>query len=130
MFFVLVSLFIAIPLIELSLLLEIGQNIGVFPTIMVVILTGILGAYLTRRQGFQILFRIRNQFQQGQFPGNSLIEGVLILIGGLTLLTPGFVTDVFGFLCIIPPTRIFFRELIKREIERRLNQRNHPSHPY
>jgi len=124
MFFILLGLFVVIPLIELALLIEIGKQIGVFSTIMVVILTGVLGAYLTRSQGFQILFQIRSQFQQGQFPADSLLEGLLILIGGLTLLTPGFITDAFGFLCLLPPTRVIFRELIKREIRRRMNRNN------
>lgn len=119
MFAKLLLLFIITPLIELIVLLEVGERIGAMNTIVVVILTGILGAYLTRMQGFNILIQIRQQLQNGQFPGDSLIEGVIILVGGLTLLTPGFITDALGFLCLIPPSRLFFRELIKKEISKR-----------
>ena len=120
MFAILIILFVAIPLLELAVLIEVGKSLGVFTTIFFVISTGIAGAYLTRNQGFQIFFRIREQMRQGQFPADSLIEGLLILIGGLTLLTPGFITDTIGFLCLLPPTRTIFREFIKREFRRRM----------
>lgn len=119
MFAKLLPIFILTPLIELMLLLEVGERFGAMNTIMVVIITGVIGAYLTKMQGFNILFKIRLQLQNGQFPGDSLIEGVIILIGGLTLLTPGFITDVFGFLCLIPVSRQFLQDMIKKQISKR-----------
>lgn len=120
MFWILLILFILMPIAEISLFIEIGQRIGVFPTIFLVILTGIAGAYLTRIQGFQIMFQIRQQFLRGEFPGDSLLDGLLILVGGLTLLTPGFITDCIGLLCLLPPTRRLFREVLKREFRNRI----------
>lgn len=128
MFFILLVLFIGIPLAELALLIEVGQRIGVLATVFLVILTGFAGAYLTKMQGFSILFQIRGQLQRGEFPGDSLIEGGLILAGGLTLLTPGLITDTLGFLCLLPPTRFYFRELIKKEIAKRFSTPNDNSH--
>ena len=115
----LIIIFILIPLIDLSLLLQIGGWIGVFPTIAIVILTGTLGAYLTRSQGFRIWRDINQQMQRGELPGNSMFDGLLVLIGGLTLLTPGFLTDIFGFCCLIPFTRTAIRESIKQLLTRR-----------
>jgi UPF0716 protein FxsA len=115
----LIIIFILIPLIELSLLLKIGGLIGVFPTLAIVILTGIFGAYLTRSQGFRIWRDINQQMQQGQLPANSMFDGLLVLVGGLTLLTPGFLTDIFGFCCLIPVTRTAIREGIKRLLAQR-----------
>lgn len=130
MFGILAILFILVPIAEISLLIEIGRQIGSFSTIFLVILTGIVGAYLTRTQGFQIWFQIRNQFHRGEFPANSLIEGLLVLVGGLTLLTPGFITDSLGLLCLIPPTRKLLREVIKNELGKRIEtpQRNTTKH--
>jgi len=120
MFGKLVLIFIITPLIELFLLIEIGQQIGVLATVLIVIFTGIAGAALTQRQGFQIIFQIRNQIQSGQFPADSLLEGGIILIGGLTLLTPGFITDAIGFCCLIPPTRKFLSRIIKKVMVEKL----------
>ena len=122
MFAKLLLLFILAPLIELLLLLEVGERFGAMNTILVVIITGILGACLTKMQGFNIIFKIRHQLQNNQFPGDSLLEGVIILVGGLTLLTPGFITDTLGFLCLIPTSRQLFLKLIKREISNRFTQ--------
>lgn len=119
MFLILLMLFILIPFAEISLFIQIGQRIGVFPTIFLVILTGVAGAYLTRIQGFRIMFQIQQHFLRGEFPGDSLLDGLLILVGGLTLLTPGFITDCFGLLCLLPPTRRLFREILKREFRKR-----------
>jgi len=127
MFAKLLLLFIITPLVELVVLLEVGERIGVMNTIMVVIITGVIGAYLTRMQGFSILLQIRRQLQNGQFPGDPLIEGVIILVGGLALLTPGFITDALGFLCLIPPSRIFFREMVKKELSKRFKTTKYDS---
>lgn len=114
MLFRLILLFTVIPLIELALLIELGKYIGVMNTIAIVVLTGFAGAVLARSQGFGILNRIRSELNQGQLPGNSLIDGALILSGALLLLTPGLLTDILGFVLLIPFTRIFFRNYLKK----------------
>jgi UPF0716 protein FxsA len=114
MLFKLILLFTIIPLIELALLIELGKYIGVINTIAIVVLTGFTGAVLARSQGFGILNRIRNELSQGQLPGNSLIDGALILSGALLLLTPGLLTDLLGFALLTPFTRVFFRNYLKK----------------
>ena len=110
----LVLLFTVIPLVELALLIEMGKHIGALNTIAVVVLTGFAGAVLARSEGFGVLNRIRTEINQGQLPGNSLIDGVLILAGALLLLTPGLLTDALGFAMLIPLTRVFFRDYLKK----------------
>jgi len=95
----LIALFVLVPIIELCILLEIGKNIGIFFTITLVIFTGIIGAYLVKNQGCQM--------NSGMIPTDSLIEGLLVLIGGIFLITPGLMTDIIGFLLVIPPSRLF-----------------------
>jgi len=105
MFLRLLLLFIAIPLIELVLFLQIGSRIGLLPTIAIVILTGILGASLTRIQGLKTLARYQQALAEGRMPHAEVIEGLMILAAGAVLLTPGFLTDVIGFLLLVPPVR-------------------------
>ncbi len=121
-FLTLLTLFVGVPLIELALLLWIGQYLGVFNTILVVVLTGVLGAWMARQQGFRVLREIQQQLQRGRIPGDSLVEGGLILAGGVTFLTPGFLTDFAGLLCLVPPTRRWLRERVKDWIRRRVNR--------
>ena len=108
----LLLLFIIVPALELILLIEIGQVIGTLPTIALIIFTGFLGAFLTRRQGLQVLLNIKNQTKTGQVPTDSLFDGALILVAGAFLMTPGVLTDIFGFLCLIPTTRHLIKQLI------------------
>ncbi len=114
MFGKLLLLFTLVPLIELYLLILIGQSIGALPTVLLVVLTGTLGAALARRQGFSVWARINREMQSGRFPANDLIDAVLLLVSGVTLLTPGVITDVLGFLLLIPLTRAPIREFLKR----------------
>jgi UPF0716 protein FxsA len=115
MFLRLISLFIVVPLVELFLLLKLGGLIGAGPTIGIVIITGIFGGVLARRQGFAVLRRIRERLEEGILPADSLIDGLFILAGGLLLLTPGLLTDVVGLMALLPPSR----ELLKRWIKSR-----------
>lgn len=117
MFGYLVLLFTILPAFELALLIKIGGHIGVGNTLLVIILTGILGAYLARLQGFLILQKIQNQLNQGIMPNAQLIDGLLILVGGIVLLTPGFITDTFGFLLLIPWTRLLIKKWFVRKFE-------------
>ncbi len=113
MFFKLFSLFTIVSLVELALIIKVGSCLGALTTILIIVATAVLGAYLAQMEGLQIIARIHAELQSGRVPSDSLIEGLLILAGGLLLLTPGFITDTIGFLCIIPPTRRFFRKKLK-----------------
>jgi UPF0716 protein FxsA len=103
----LLILFVTVPLGELFLLIEVGQAIGALPTIALCLLTAMLGASLLRQQGLQTLARARHNLDRGALPAIELLEAVALIIGGVLLLTPGLVTDVVGFACLIPPTRRF-----------------------
>ncbi|NIP30143.1 MAG: FxsA family protein [Candidatus Dadabacteria bacterium] len=118
----LILLFTIIPLVELALLIKIGGIIGLLPTIIIVILTGILGAALTRSQGIKTLNNIRNELNRGSIPKENLLNGVLILAGGIVLLTPGLLTDLFGFLLLIPPTREIFKKLLKEKLKEHIER--------
>lgn len=122
-FFKLLVLFILTPIIELSLLLEIGKRIGTLPTLGIIVLTGILGAYLVRGQGFMILKRIQNELEKGTLPGDSLMEGAIILAGGILLLTPGLITDALGFISLIPPGRMVIKRFLLNWLRSRIKER-------
>lgn len=99
------ALFAIVPLIELYLLMEIGQTIGTGLTIAIIILTGVVGAYLAKNQGISKVLEIQNKLGVGELPGMEILEGVLILISGITLMTPGFFTDSIGLTLLFPYTR-------------------------
>ena len=111
----LILLFTLVPLVELMILLHVSQYIGVVTTIMVVVFTGIAGAYLARTQGFFILINIQKDINQGLMPGDKIFDGVIVLCSGILLLTPGFITDFLGFCGLIP----FTRTLLKRWLQRK-----------
>jgi len=117
----LILIFIIVPLMEILLLIEIGSRIGTLNTIFIIILTGILGGSMMRYQGFTIIRNIQEDLSQGRMPTGELINGALVLVGGILLLTPGFFTDAVGFVLLIPATRGFIRKkiqlLIRRKIE-------------
>ena len=119
MFFLFI-LMTTIPMMELYLLFKAGAAFGVMNTVAVVLLTGFVGAYLARLQGLVLLRNVQAQLARGEMPSESLLHGVLVLAGGLLLLTPGFITDVIGLLLLIPLTRkliVFFGKiLLKRKI--------------
>jgi UPF0716 protein FxsA len=98
-------LFVGIPLVELYLLIEVGSEIGAIPTIALSIFTAILGSLLVRLQGFSVLLRVRTLMARGETPALEVLNGALLLIAGLMLLLPGFLTDSLGFLLLIPPLR-------------------------
>jgi UPF0716 protein FxsA len=117
----LILIFIVVPLMEILLLIEIGSRIGTLNTISIIILTGILGGYMMRQQGFAILANIRMDFSQGRMPTGELINGALVLVGGILLLTPGFFTDAVGFVLLIPGSRAFVRKKIQLLIQRKID---------
>lgn len=120
----LVAIFVLVPIIELFILLEIGKRIGVTLTIVIVIITGVIGAYLVKRQGFHILFRIENQMNEGILPADSFLEGLLLLIGGIFLITPGILTDLVGFLLIIPQSRFIVFQYIKQWLSHKIKKQD------
>ncbi len=108
-------LFIIIPIIEISLLINVGEMIGVWNTIGLVLLSAFIGVNMLRYQGFSTLARAQQRANQGEIPGKEMIEGIVLAVGGALLVTPGFVTDVIGFCCLIPYTRqAFAKTLISR----------------
>lgn len=114
----LLLLFIIVPAVELFLLIEIGQQIGTLPTLGLIVFTGALGAFLAKRQGLQVLQKIRTQTSSGQLPAEALVDGLIILLAGAVLMTPGVLTDVLGFLCLIPMSRKVIKNFIWRRLER------------
>ncbi len=112
--FYLFLLFTVGPLTELSLLYYLGMNVGWVETVSLVLLTGIVGAALARWQGVVTLLKVQQRMAQGQMPADELTDGLLILIAGIVLVTPGILTDLLGFSLLVPP----FRSLIKRGVRR------------
>ena len=118
----LLKLFLAftiIPIIEIYLLIEIGSMFGALTAVTLVILTGFLGAFLARMQGLQTLYRIQESLREGKMPSGELLDALLIVIAGIVLLTPGFITDSAGFLLLIPATRNSLKYWLRRQIELR-----------
>lgn len=101
----LVFLIIVIPALEIGFLLLSGKTIGVLPTILLIVLTGVVGAWLAKKQGIEALRKAQQQMQYGQIPNEAILDGLCILVGGLLLLTPGFITDITGFLLLFPISR-------------------------
>jgi len=105
-------LFLIIPIIEIYLLIKVGEIIGALPTIILVVLTAVIGAGLLRQQGLSTLARFQQNLSTGKLPAQELVEGILLAVGGALLMTPGFVTDTIGFLCLIPFSRKFIAATI------------------
>ena len=118
----LLLIFTIVPIVELALLIEIGSYIGILPTVFLVAITGIVGVTLARNQGLIVVTKIRNKLSRGEIPTSDLIEGLLILVGGVTLLTPGVLTDITGFLLIIPFTRPLFAKLASNVFKKYVDQ--------
>ena len=110
-------LFIAVPVVELGLLIEIGQRVGTFATIGLIIGTGIVGASLARQQGISTLARLRKDLDDGRLPAEPIVDGVLILVAAAVLITPGVLTDLVGFLCLVPACRRLLKRYLKRRFE-------------
>jgi UPF0716 protein FxsA len=116
----LIALFIALPIVELALLFELHGIVGFMPTVMLVFLTGIAGATLVRRQGIATLMKIQQEMSIGNVPAPQIIDGVMILVAGALLVTPGLLTDVSGFLLLVPFVRGKIRLVLKNKIEQKI----------
>jgi len=110
-------LFILVPIVELALLVRIGQWVGFWPTIGLVVTTGLVGAALARAQGLKTLLAFQGEVARGGLPGQALLDGLAILVGGAFLLTPGLLTDVAGFFLLFPPSRRWLQRRLRRRIE-------------
>lgn len=117
MFPILLFLFIAVPVIEIALFIQVGGVLGVWPTIALVLLTAIVGASLVRSQGLQTLLTVQQRLAQGQLPAQQILEGVMLAVAGVLLLTPGFFTDILGMLVLLPAPRAYFaKQLMSRVV--------------
>ncbi len=115
----LVLLFIAVPIVEIYFIVKVGELIGVLPTLALLVADALLGAALLRHQGRGAWRRFNAALTERRFPGREVADGLMIAVGGTLLLTPGFVTDVFGAILLIPPTRALVRRLMRAYVARR-----------
>lgn len=117
MFGKLFLLFVLVPVAEIYVLVTVGSSIGAFPTVALVILTALAGAHLARMQGLSTMMRIRENLDQGFMPAEELLDGVLIFLAGMVLLTPGFLTDIAGLLILLPVTRNLFKQWLRKKFD-------------
>lgn len=108
------ALFVIMPIIEMSLLISVGARIGALNTIALVLLSAVIGSFLLRQQGVGTLLRAKQRLEVGELPAQEIVEGIIIAVGGALLITPGFVTDFIGLLCLIPAFRHAVYERIRR----------------
>ena len=116
----LLILFITVPAVELLLLIHIGSRIGPLPTIAIILITGFLGASLTRTQGLKTLTRYQQALAEGRLPHEEIMDGLMILVAGAVLLTPGFLTDIAGFLLLVPSIRTAVRKKLAGYLKTRI----------
>lgn len=109
--------FTLIPVFELYLLIKVGAFIGGFNTILLVILSGFLGAWLARMEGMNTMMKLRMNMQQGLMPAEELIDAVIIFAAGVVLITPGLITDIFGLLLLWPVTRNIFKQMLRKKLD-------------
>lgn len=110
----LVLMFIVVPIAELFVIIQVGEWIGVLPTILLLFLDAFLGAWLVKRQGRSAWRRFNQALAERRLPGKEVADGVLVILGGALLIAPGFITDIFGALLLIPPTRAVARRILHR----------------
>ncbi len=121
MFGRLLLLFIIVPILELALFLKLGSKIGLGATLMIIFVTAVLGAWLTRSQGVQALARFQQATAEGRLPHAEVLDGLMILLAGAVLLTPGFLTDTVGFLLLVPPFRAGVRARLAKALKGRVH---------
>ncbi|MBN6188012.1 membrane protein FxsA [Aneurinibacillus sp. BA2021] len=116
----LIALLLIVPTLEIWFLIAAGNGIGWIPTLLLCLFTGVAGAWLAKRQGLQIFQLAQMQLSRGEIPGETLLDGICVFAGGLFLLTPGFFSDLLGFLLLIPYTRSIAKLFMKRWLYRRI----------
>ncbi len=115
----LIALFIGMPILELALLIKLHGAVGFLPTILLVFLTGVAGAALVRHQGLSALLNIQREMAAGNLPAPQIIDGVMILLAGALLITPGLVTDIAGFALLVPYVRERIRFWLRKKLEQK-----------
>lgn len=121
MFRIIVVLMVVIPALEIWLLLELGRLIGGWTTFLLILATGFIGAFLAKREFRRVVDFSRYELSRGTIPTASILDGICVFAGGLLLLTPGFVTDAFGFLLLFPGTRILFKAMLLKFIKKKID---------
>ncbi|MBC8400565.1 MAG: membrane protein FxsA [Candidatus Marinimicrobia bacterium] len=116
MFSKLLAIFIGVPLVEILILIKLGEVMGFWNTILLVIGTGIVGAYLAKLHGLTIWYQIQQDLQMGHMPTDKLMDGLLVLVGGIVLLTPGLLTDILGLALLFPLTRTIFKQWLRERL--------------
>lgn len=119
MFAALALLFLVVPFVELFVLIQVGQAIGALPTIALLVVVSLVGAWLVKREGLGVVRRAQEQVRRGQVPATELVDGILILFAGALMLTPGFFTDVFGIALMIPAVRSALRAVASKQLGKR-----------
>ena len=119
-FVVLLLALLGIPVAEIFFIIRVARDLGIGETIGLLVAVSIVGAWLVRRSGLGVLRQIQERLSRGEIPGKELVDGLLILVGGVLMLTPGFLTDAVGLLLLIPPTRLALRVLLIRRYSKRL----------
>ena len=117
-----ILLFILLPILDLYILIKASQTMGFGVTVVLIILTGIAGYYLAKTEGRLVIRKINNAMSQGNIPGNEILIGFSIFIGGFLLLLPGIVTDIIGITMVLPGTRNFYKEYFRGKIEKMINK--------
>jgi UPF0716 protein FxsA len=124
MFIKLFLAFTLVPFVEIYLLIKIGAQIGAFNTILIVILTGLLGASLARLEGIKTMTKVRESLNRGDLPAEEMLDAMLIFVAGVVLLTPGFITDLTGLALLVPKLRYWFKRWLRRKFDEWLEKTN------
>jgi len=124
MFFKLFLAFTLVPFIEIYLLIKIGGQVGAFNTILIVILTGLLGASLARLEGIKTMTKVRDSLNRGDLPAEEMLDAMLIFVAGIVLLTPGFLTDLTGLALLVPKLRFWFKRWLRKKFDEWLEKTN------
>jgi len=121
MFRVLFLLFIVVPVIEIAVLMQVGELIGIWPTVAIVIISAWLGAKYVRQQGLATMQSVQTKMAQGEMPSNEIVTGFMLLVAGILLVTPGFVTDAIGLSLLVPQWRMFLANIVQRHMKLNIN---------
>jgi len=124
MFLKLFLAFTLVPFIEIYLLIKIGAQVGAFNTILIVILTGLLGASLARLEGIKTMTKVRESLNRGELPAEEMLDAMLIFVAGVVLLTPGFITDLTGLALLVPQARFWFKRWLRKKFDEWLDKTN------
>jgi len=124
MFIKLFLAFTLVPFIEIYLLIKIGAQVGAFNTILIVILTGLLGASLARLEGIKTMTKVRESLNRGELPAEEMLDAMLIFVAGVVLLTPGFITDLTGLALLVPQARFWFKRWLRKKFDEWLDKTN------